>query len=70
MHKGLFSRFENLRRDFYAYKRHHELPPELRSTPANDRLVAEGKVIPADAVRSAERDLQAIISARYRLESR
>ena len=36
MHKGLFSRYENLRRDFYAYQRHHELPGWLEAIPTKE----------------------------------
>lgn len=67
MHKGLFSRYENLRRDFYSYKRSNELPDWLKAIPkksqGNDRLVAEGKVTPAEAVRSGERDRKRIAAA-------
>jgi hypothetical protein len=33
MHKGLFDRYKNLRRDFHAYQRHHELPAWLKAIP-------------------------------------
>jgi hypothetical protein len=36
MHKGLFSRYENLRRDFYGYKRSNELPTWLEAIPTQD----------------------------------
>lgn len=36
MHKGLFSRYENLRRDFYSYKRSNELPEWLKAIPTQD----------------------------------
>jgi hypothetical protein len=36
MHRGLFSRYENLRRDFYAYQRHHELPGWLEAIPTKE----------------------------------
>jgi hypothetical protein len=36
MHKGLFSRYKNLRRDFYSYKRSNELPDWLKAIPTQD----------------------------------
>ena len=45
MHKGLFSRYENLRRDFYSYKRSNELSDWLKAIPTqedwNTRRLAE-----------------------------
>lgn len=50
MHLGLLSRYKHLRRDLYAYKRHHELPDWLAALPKesewNDRQVAKGKIKP------------------------
>jgi hypothetical protein len=70
MHKGLLSRYENLRRDYYSYKRSNELPDWLRAIPKekdwNDRQVAEGKVAPVEVIRSAERDRKRIAAARRR----
>ncbi|HVA79761.1 MAG TPA: hypothetical protein VNF29_02430, partial [Candidatus Binataceae bacterium] len=70
MHKGLLSRYKNLRRDFYAYQRHHELPRELRMIPKKqewlDRQVAEGKVKSTSAARSLHRDVVRVARARKR----
>jgi tetratricopeptide (TPR) repeat protein len=38
MSKALFSRYENLRRDFYSYKRSNELPDWLRAIPTKAKL--------------------------------
>jgi hypothetical protein len=72
MHKGLLSRYEHLRRDFYAYQRHHELPEWLKAIPTesewNDRQVATGKLKPPppEEVRAANRDLRRVQRARQR----
>ena len=52
MHRGLLSRYTNLRRDFYAYQRHHELPEWLEDIPtkpkATTRQLAElGRAAPS-----------------------
>jgi tetratricopeptide (TPR) repeat protein len=69
MHKGLFSRYENLRRDFYAYKRHHKLPDWLKAVPKesdwNDKQVAEGKMN-IEAIRSGERERKRVSAAQGR----
>lgn len=55
MHLGFLSRYTNLRRDLYAYKRHHELPDWLAAIPTQaawtDRQIAEGKVKPRRPLR-------------------
>ena len=77
MHKGLLGRYENLRRDFYSYKRSNELPGWLKAVPTqdewNDRQVASGKVKPVrpsaprtDEVRAYERGLKQVARARQR----
>ena len=38
MHRGLFSRYENLRRDFYSHKRSNELPDWLKAMPTKAKL--------------------------------
>lgn len=79
MHLGLLSRYTNLRRDLYAYKRHHKLPGWLTAIPTesewNDRQVAKGKVKPArpalprtDETRAYERAKKRIARARQRAD--
>jgi tetratricopeptide (TPR) repeat protein len=79
MHKGLFSRYENLRRDFYSYQRSNELPDWLKAIPTQDewdkRQIAEGKATPVEApappaqpdeLRSYWRGQKRVASARRR----
>jgi hypothetical protein len=70
MHRGLLSRYRNLRSDFYGYQRNHELPPELKAIPTekewNDRRLAELGRPPRPArVRTDETRLYE--AARYRV---
>lgn len=75
MHKGLFSRYENLRRDFYGYQRSNKLPDWLKAVPTQEewekRQIAEGKATPVQTVSRAElrafwRGQKRVASARRR----
>jgi hypothetical protein len=77
MHLGLLSRYTHLRRDLYAFKRHHELPDWLANLPTKSgwikRQVTERALLPdsptgptADEVRAYNRDAKRIARARQR----
>jgi hypothetical protein len=61
-------RYEGLHRAFYNHK--DKLPPDLQDMPTRsevyDRMVAEGNVTPAEAVRLVDRDRKRIAAARSR----
>ena len=58
MHKGLFSRYKNLRRDFYSYQRSNELPGWLKAVPTEKEWNAlhPPKPVPLEELRRVERD--------------
>jgi hypothetical protein len=78
MHKGLFDRYKNLRRDFHAYQRHHVLPEWLKAIPTQKewtdrhppvavkptRPVRPG--VPSDEVRRFNREAKRYSRARVR----
>jgi tetratricopeptide (TPR) repeat protein len=62
MHRGLFSRYENLRRDFYGYQRSNELPAWLEAVPTEAEWNKRNppKAVPAAEVKRVWRDAQRI----------
>jgi tetratricopeptide (TPR) repeat protein len=60
MHKGMFDRYRNLRRDFHAHKRHHTLPEWLAAVPTqaewNRQHPNRPEPLPVEEVRRAERE--------------
>ena len=58
MHRGMFDRYKNLRRDFHAYQRHHKLPEWLASIPTKSEWDKQHPPapLPAEEVKRLERE--------------
>jgi tetratricopeptide (TPR) repeat protein len=57
MHRGMFDRYQNLRRDFHAYQRHHKLPEWLMKVPTKAEWDKEhAELLLPDEVRRHERE--------------